>query len=203
MDTACSLGWTCASLLQRTWFWAPNSLLPSRTEVWRAAPQKMVCLFGVTHRYCSSLKRAPLHQSHCPKSSLSLNSPACPTAYLPSLILPLASCTNMARKGSCLMALRLITQRWGVAGSGHSARFHGDWQNKCQHRARRPARKSRVFTGAGESLHLQYLHSLGASSAPLCSIESDLKKKRKLLALVKTADPQYSCRSGEGDFANC
>lgn len=51
---------------------------------------------------------------------------------------------------------------------------------------------------------MQYLHSLWASSVPLCSIESDLKEKKiKLLVLVKTAGLQSSSRSGEGNFANC
>lgn len=68
----------------------------------------------------------------------------------------------------------------------------------------RPAWKSGVFIGAGESLQMQYLRSLWASSGPLCSIEADLKKKKyiKLLVLVKTADLQNSFKSGEGECAN-
>lgn len=74
----------------------------------------------------------------------------------------------------------------GGSGCSAGAELHRDQQNKCQHKAERPAWKMRVFAGMGKSLHMQYLHSSYTSFVPLCSVELNLQKK-KLLVLEKTA----------------
>lgn len=75
----------------------------------------------------------------------------------PGLILPFASCTSMSRQSFCVSQTNYSVTRGHMPlldGSRHSTELHGDQQNKCQHRAIRPAWKRGAFVRSRwESIH--------------------------------------------------